>query len=171
MEIIVEPLTKCRLAKSSYSIPNRLFKEEEAEKRKSLTDEELIKIFDEVWIKYLKNAMEISDPCDLMGVRNKLHKKCQDYIDKNQEHRNFRLQVFNLDFIAQLKKLSDQKYELTQLWFIPSRDYDPRCIPVCFANIEEKKQFQTIADKLNWDASQLALELIRDFMKKVDISL
>jgi hypothetical protein len=167
MQIIVEDSVKARLAKASYSIPNKLLQEEEAAKRKSMTDEELIRIFDLVWIKYLNSAVETSDNCEIMEVRKKLPKRYEYYIDDNQEHRTFRLQEFNLDFIAQLKRLSDQKHELTQLWFIESRDYSPTCIPIYFANIEEKNHFKRIADELYWDASELALELIRDFMKKV----
>jgi hypothetical protein len=62
--------------------------------------------------------------------------------------------------------LADSNYELTQIWFISSSDYYPECLLVCFDNVEERKRFSTLAERLNWKDTDLCKELIRDFMNK-----
>ncbi|WP_414546048.1 hypothetical protein [Nostoc sp. CCY0012] len=171
MQIHISTETKTRLANFKYAIPNKLIEDEEAERRRPsstspLTKEELIKIFDRVWEHYIHFSLENAQPCEAQFAFDKIGKPYCHHVDYNQEHRSFRIHKLNLEFIAQLKILSKDNYELTQLWFVSSKDYNPECMPICFKDVEEKKKFQILAQQLNIKDSDLILELIRDFMRK-----
>lgn len=166
MQINADNRTKVRLAQSQYAFPNKLLRAEEAERRKQMSDDELVKLFERIWESYLKPAVETAESCDVHFVRSKLKEKSQSFVDNSQEHRAFRLKDINLEFIVQLKPNLAREYELTQIWFIPSTDYDPKCILICFKDVEEKKRFTELAKQLNYNDAELARELILDFLKK-----
>lgn len=167
MKINTDNRTKVRLAQSQYAIPNKLLEAEETERRKQMTDDELVKLFDRIWESDLKASVETAEPCDLNFVRSKLKQKSQHFVDNSQEHRAFRLQRRNLEFIVQLKQGFASEYELTQLWFIPSTDYYPECILICFKDVQERKSFKELAARLKYrDEAELGRELILDFLKK-----
>ncbi len=173
MEIHIKDETKIRCAKSNYAIPNKLLTGGEAESRKNMEDAQLIELFDKVWKNPLRQAVVGAKQCGVEFVREKLREKQKKsrlnylvYVKEDQEHREFYLQPQNLQFIVQLAPLADGDYELTQIWFISSSDYYPECLLVCFDNVEERKRFSTLAERLNWKDTDLCKELIRDFMNK-----
>ena len=84
------------------------------------------------------------------------------YIDPEQEHRSFH--DLKAEFIAQLEKLDSNKYRLTQLWRVTSSDNHPKTLFVNFDSIEEKEQFNELANKLGFNAEQLGLQIIRNFV-------
>jgi hypothetical protein len=68
--------------------------------------------------------------------------------------------------IAQLKRLSDDEAELTQLWRVPSSDIDPKVLYIRFDTIEERRQFRNLANFLGQNDEKLGKQLILEFMEK-----
>jgi hypothetical protein len=91
-----------------------------ADSRKKLNDAELAKLFDEKWELGLKQAVERSLPCEFDVARSRLQGKQPDFIDPDQEQRQFRFQ--SMDFIVQFDQQSGDSRELTQLWKVQSGD-------------------------------------------------
>ena len=164
MNIVIEKETKIRLSKSRWAIPNKLLSDRYSEERQKMNDNQLIKMFDQIWEAFLEKAIISAEVCDVNFVKTKLSNNELKFMDSQQKHYTFRLK--NLDFITQLKLLSHNKYELNQLWFIKSTDKSPNCILVCFDKVEERKNFTEIAKMLNWEDHKLAKQLLLDFMAK-----
>jgi len=150
--------------------PNKLFATfdlDDQAKRKQLTDTDAIALFNRAWDhhnlgQYVVNA-EVIEPDKAL---ERLSSAFKEHFKRNQQHREFRHQRLNLEFIAQLKP-GDNDHQLTQLWPIKSTDYDPRMLPVWFDDVDQKKQFDALAGLLQMrSGSDLAKELLLDFMRK-----
>jgi hypothetical protein len=160
MTIKIDNVTKARIVKYG---PVRTFGD--YDKRQRMGEEELVAVFDQAWAAGLQGAVGRSHPCTIEVARPKLKENFRAFLDPRQEQRQFRYQ--EMDFIVQLKKLSDSEQELTQLWKIQSGDDHPKTLWVTFDTVEERKEFAAVARDLGWDDEELGLELLRDFMKKI----
>lgn len=167
MQIEISVETKKRLAKGA--IPNKLLTPDERKKRnkKEFNSEELVQIFDRVWNDCLKQGVKSSKKCE-DAVLKKLQSKYSDFISSKQEQRDFNTRTENLLLAVQLKPLSTNHYELTQLWLVPNSDFNPKCIYVCCEDEEEREKFDDIAEKFGYESSSaLTLKLLRDFADTV----
>jgi len=156
---VVNSSTKVYLAKFG---PAKVFGREEVDKREQLSDTEAVAWFDRVWRTRFVSAMDRAQHCELESVLAKVPTASHIFISREAEHRE--LLVANCLFIAQLVD-SDS---CDQLWFIPSTSGDPRTLYVKFDTIEERRKFENIAQQLGWKDNELGLQLIRDFVAKID---
>ncbi len=160
MTIKIENATKARIVKYG---PVRTFGDHD--KRQRMDEKDLVAVFDQAWASGLQGAVARSHPCTIEVARPKLKENFRSFLDPRQEQRQFRYQ--EIDFIVQLKRLSDSEQELTQLWKIQSGDDHPKTLWVTFDTVEERKEFAAAARDLGWNEEELGLELVRDFMKKI----
>lgn len=110
MNIVPNDNLKVRLAKWGSS---KIFGD--FQKRQAMDSKKLVKLFDEVWEEKLKNAISQSTPSDAKLSYSKLtHREKLFFEFENQQHRRF--EIDELEFIAQLKPLNEDDFELTQLW-------------------------------------------------------
>lgn len=159
--IHIEESTKVRIARIG---PVRTFGDFDS--RKKLNSTQLATLFDEKWDAGLSQAIERSLPCEFDVAQSRLQGKQKEFVDPNQEQRQFRFQ--SMDFIVQLDNQSKKPKELTQLWKVQSGDDHPKTLWVTFDTVAERKRFKAIADFLRKNDDALGLEIIRDFMAKFD---
>lgn len=169
MEIEIERNLKVNIAK--WVFPNKLFSGDQGVKRNQMIEEELVKEFDFIWDNHLKDAAKKASVCLPDNAKKELSAKQKNYLDKNQEHREIFLEGRRLKFIIQLQELSEEKFKLTQLWYINYPDQHPTTLYINFDSIEEREKFKTIAEKLKWNDEKLGKELILDFMAKFNNQL
>lgn len=107
MNIQIDEATKARIARIG---PVRTFGDYDS--RKKLNDTELATLFDTKWELGLRQAVENSLPCEFDVAQSRLQGKQTDFIDPDQEQRQFRFQsmsnsvgVNNMNW-EQLKKSS-----------------------------------------------------------------
>lgn len=131
--------------------------------REKMSDEEALRRFDQIWERELRNALLEADRCDPEDALRKLHEKEKPYFDKTQEHREFVCR--DGLFVAQLKQLVSEMYELTQLWFIRSSNVDPRTLFIKFDTVPERNRFHELAEQLRWDDYDLGKQILLDFME------
>lgn len=162
MKIIVSENTKQLLAKLG---PNKLFGDD-VDQRKKLSNIDAELLFDRVWKNTLEHEVRAGDQCDSNDAKSRLTPTQQQYFDSTQEHRSFRMQALNAEFIAQLYCHSIDEYEMTQLWRVSSSDTHPKTLFVTFATVEEREKFRKLATNLGIKDDDLGLQLILDFMKK-----
>ena len=160
MAIAIDSVTKARIVKYG---PVRTFVD--YDKRQRMNESEMISVFDQAWNAGLQGAVGRSHPCTIDVARPKLKENFRSFLDPRQEQRQFRYQ--EMDFIAQLKQISEGEQELTQLWKIQSGDDHPKTLWVTFDSIEERQEFAAVAQRLGWNDEELGLELLRDFMRKI----
>lgn len=162
MQITVQNDTKIRIAKSG---PVRTFGD--YDKRKQMTDEQLVEVFDHAWAAGLERAVSSrSLPCDFEVARARLKGRQQEFLDINQEQRQFRHQ--EMEFIIQLTPSEEGGKVVTQLWKVQSGDDHPKTLFVTFPTVEERQRFGAVAAELGWGDEQLGLALLQDFMQKLD---
>jgi hypothetical protein len=161
MKIHIEEATKVRIARIG---PVRTFGDYDS--RKKLNDKELAALFDSKWELGLRQAVENSLPCEFDVAQSRLQGKQVDFIDPDQEQRQFRFQ--SMDFIVQFDQQSGDDRELTQLWKVQSGDDHPKTLWVTFDTVAERKRFRAIAEHLGHNDEALGLEIVRDFMAKFD---
>lgn len=160
MNIHISDETKVRITRIG---PVRTFGDFES--RQKLNEAELVILFDQKWKLGLGQAVNSSLPCEYEVVRSRLQGKQLNFVDKAQEHRQFR--YHNMDFIVQFGQNVDSK-ELTQLWKVQSGDDHPKTLFVTFDTVAERERFKAIADHLFQNDEVLGLKIIRDFMSKFD---
>jgi hypothetical protein len=156
--IVVEDQDKIRLAKFGA---NKLF-ERDFDTRKTMSDQALIKLFDQVWKNTIERLVRRAEVCEYEEVCRRLLDKYQDFIDRQQEHRTFRHR--KAEFIAQLQPQDNNHYKLTQIWRVASSDEHPKTLFITFSSVEERKRFQDLAQSLRIDDEKLGLQLVRNFM-------
>ena len=161
MQITVQNDTKIRIAKSG---PVRTFGD--YDKRKQMTDEQLVEVCDHAWAAGLENAVARSLPCEFEVARARLKGRQQEFLNIHQEQRQFRYQ--EMEFIVQMTPSEEGSSELTQLWKVQSGDDHPKTLFVTFPKVEERRRFAAVATELGWGDEQLGLALVRDFMEKLD---
>ena len=161
MSIKVEEQQKIRFSKWGA---NKLFGD--PDKRKEMSDEELMKLFDRVWTSTLENSITRATVCDPKDAYQRLNEKEKQFFDFEEEHRQFRIQEHNLEYVAQLARLDNNGYSLTQLWRIASSDINPKTLYITFETVDERKHFKTLANKLGFNDEELGLKLVNDFMAK-----
>lgn len=134
--------------------------------RKAFTEPQAIQRFDEAWERCLHDAVEHAEPISADEARALLKKsKSADFVRDNEEQRQFWL-ISGL-FIAQLKAIDGNSTELTQLWFIPSSNPDPRTLYITFESVEAKKAFCAVATETGWDSEELGKHLLLQFMETI----
>jgi hypothetical protein len=131
--------------------------------REKMSGEEALHRFDNVWERELRNALLEADRCDPEDALRKLPQKEKPYFVKTQEHREFICR--DGLFVAQLKHLTSEMYELTQLWFIRSSNVDPRTLFIKFGTVSERSRFRELAERLGWDDYDLGKQILLDFME------
>lgn len=131
--------------------------------REKMSDEEALHRFDRVWERELRDALLKAERCDPEDALRKLHEKEKPYFDKTQEHREFICR--DGLFVAQLKSLPSEMYELTQLWFIRSSNVDPRTLFIKFGTMPERNQFRELAEQLGWEDYNLGKQILLDFLE------
>jgi hypothetical protein len=161
MAISVADKRKILIAKQG---PNKLFGDPDKRQRE-FGNQELLDLFDQVWNRILERAVNQADVCDSKEVPKRLTAMQVKYFDSEQEHRQFRLK--EMEFVAQLSPLDNDRYALTQLWRIPSSDINPKTLYVTFETVEQREQFRRLATKLGWNDEALGLQLVIDYMTKV----
>ena len=134
--------------------------------RMKFDNSQLSRLFDEKWEAGLRQAVEGSLPCEFDVARSRLQQKQREFVDPNQEQRQFRFQ--SMDFIVQFRNQSGNAKELTQLWKVQSGDDHPKTLWVTFETVSERKRFKAIADHLQKHDDALGLQIIRDFMAQFD---
>ena len=90
--------------------------------------------------------------------------KSAGFVRDDEEQRQFWL--YSGLFIAQLKSIDDG-LELTQLWFIPSSNPDPRTLYVTFESVEMKQAFCDVAIEAGWEPQELGKHLLLQFMETI----
>ncbi|MBD1903953.1 hypothetical protein NDI37_23785 [Funiculus sociatus GB2-A5] len=170
MQINISDQTKSKLVRQKYALPDQLFEDEVAVNRQKLSSEKLIKIFDQIWEKTLKYAVETAEVCEAKKAYERIPDYSRKHFNDNQEHREFRLKELNVEFIVQLLPLSNKEYELTDIWLLRSVNIDPRRILISFDTLEDRQRFEKIADYLNQKDSELGKQLLLDFMEKFNKS-
>ena len=171
MQINISDQTKSKLARQKYALPDQLFEDEVAVNRQNLSSEELIKIFDYIWEKTLKYAVERAEVCEAKKAYERIPEYCKIHFKHNQEHREFRLKELNVEFIVQLLPLSNKGYELTDIWLLRSVNRDPKRLLISFDTLEERQRFEKIAHYLGHkDSAELGKQLLLDFMEKFNKS-
>jgi hypothetical protein len=129
--------------------------------RESLSRADAIALFDRIWNSTLEREVQQAPRCSTESVVERVFDKAKPRVKKSAEHREFR--IANCLFIAQLP-LPD---ECDELWFISSSSPDPRTLYVNFESVPERDEFRHVASQFGWDDQALALELLRDFVRKV----
>ncbi len=157
--IIIDDADKTRMAKSGA---NKLF-EIEYDDRQKMTGVELANLFNHIWSKGLDDRVEKAEVISKEEVARRLLDKYHDYIDPQQEHRSFH--YLKAEFIAQLRKINNEQYKLTQLWRVASSDIYPKTLFIEFSSVEERKKFESLAEKLETSDKELGLELVLNFMR------
>lgn len=114
----------------------------------------------------MEHEVRFADRCVPDDARSRLTSAQQQYFDSSQEHRGFRMQTLNAEFIAQLLSRGDEGYEMTQLWRVSSSDSHPKTLFVTFATVEEREKFRKLAANLGSKDEDLGLQLVIDFMEK-----
>jgi len=161
VSIIVEEREKINIAKWGA---NKLFGDPD-KRRKEMTDQELITLFDSVWEDRLRRAIVTASKCQSTEAIERLTPSQRNYFDHKNEHRQFRLNDLNVEFVVQLEK-TDNSEKLNQLWRVSSSDEHPKTLFVTFETVEEKEKFKKLAANLGRQEEELGLELVTDFVKK-----
>lgn len=163
MNITVSDDVKSTLAKYG---PNKLFGDD-VDDRKKLPHLDAVRLFNRVWNTVLAVAIETAEKCDSDDAKQRLTFSQQQYFKSSQEHRSFRMQNLNAEFIVQLARgEGDHTYELTQLWRVSSSDTHPKTLFVTFDTVEQRERFKTLAQNLGIKDEDLGLQLVLDFMAK-----
>jgi hypothetical protein len=159
MIIQVEDSVKTRIARNGA---NKLLGVD-YDTRKQMRDEELIELFDRVWVHNLKKLVVEGVLCTPKEASRRLEQKYHAFIDYQQEHRSF---IFSkAEFIAQLMPFTENEYQLTQIWRVSSSDNHPKTLFINFSTVEEKERFTELAESLGFKKDEdLGLSLIRNFM-------
>jgi hypothetical protein len=160
MAISVPDKRKILIAKQG---PNKLFGDPD-KRQKEFGNQELTDLFDQVWDRILRQAVNHADVCDSKEAPKRLTDMQRKYFDSEQEHRQFRLK--DMEFIAQLSTSDGDQYTLTQLWRISSSDINPKTLYITFESVEERERFRRLATKLGWNDEALGLQLVIDYMTK-----
>ncbi|MBN1590913.1 MAG: hypothetical protein JW888_15475, partial [Pirellulales bacterium] len=84
MQTTVQNDTKIRIAKSG---PVRTFGD--YDKRKQMTDEELVAVFDRAWAAGLENAVANALPCEFEVAQARLKGRQPEFLNINQEQWQF----------------------------------------------------------------------------------
>jgi hypothetical protein len=116
----------------------------DVDKRERLTDSQAVDLFDSVWEKALRAAIENAETCMLEHAQHKLKNNEKSFLDSKQEQREFVLK--DGVFIAQLREQRDSmELEVTQLWFVRSSNPDPRTLYVRFDTQSQRERFREFA--------------------------
>lgn len=66
----------------------------------------------------------------------------------------------------------DDDGSVSQLWFVPTMDVNPKLLRVVFPTAEERKSFEELAHEIGWaSGDDLGLELVQDFVRKHRMSM
>lgn len=136
----------------------------DVDEREVMSREQLLQRFDKVWTERLHGAIRKAPICSVEDVKHRLKRKQLEYLSEDQEHREFWLESGL--FVAQLRQ-TPSEYELTQLWYIPSSDQDPRVLFIRFDTVAMKKTIDETAQKLGWVPEEMARNIILDFVETV----
>ncbi|MGL4498023.1 MAG: hypothetical protein ACRCU2_03085 [Planktothrix sp.] len=159
MEILVQDDDKIRMTKFGA---NKLF-DVDYDTRQKMSEEELISLFDKVWLKHqVKALVTKGSVCNPEEAARRLDKRYHSFIDPSQNHRSFRYR--QAEFIAQLLPITKGHYNLTQIWRVSSSDYHPKTLFINFSSVEERGKFAELAGELDIKDELLGLRLIRNFM-------
>jgi hypothetical protein len=156
--IEVDSQDKIRMAKSGA---NKLFGVD-YDVRKNMDSQQLVELFDRVWIGGLKLMVSNAGVIPSEEVTRRLLDKYHTFVDSSQEHRSFHYS--KAEFIAQLQPCENNQYKLTQLWRVASSDTYPKTLFVTFSSVEERERFTALAESLGIVDEELGLRLIRNFM-------
>lgn len=104
--------------------------------------------------------MQHAPKCSIESVFERLFESAKSRVEPEAEHREFR--IANCLFIAQLPSAT----ECDELWFVSSSSADPRTLYVKFDTVAEHDEFSVVASQRGWNEQELALELLRDFVRK-----
>ncbi|HAZ46510.1 MAG TPA: hypothetical protein DDW76_01920 [Cyanobacteria bacterium UBA11369] len=156
--IAVEDQDKVRFAKFGA---NKLF-EVEYDTRQNMSDQQLIELFDRLWLTKIERLVLNGEVCEAEEVDRRLLDKFHSFIDPQQEHRSFHYR--KAEFIAQLLRQDNSQYKLTQLWRVASSDEHPKTLFINFSSVEERERFASLAKSLRINDEQLGLQLLRNFM-------
>ena len=127
-----------------------------------MSDQELIDLFDRLWLDKIERLVLNGKLCEAEEVERRLPDKFHSFIDPQQEHRSFHYR--NAEFIAQLLPQDNSQYKLTQLWRVASSDEHPKTLYINFSSVEERERFASLAKSLSSNDEQLGLRLVRNFM-------
>lgn len=153
---------KIHLARRGY---NPLFGKD-VDVRENMTNEEALRRFESIWQRELKGAVVGAERCDPENALTKLNIREKEFFDETQEHREFICK--DGLFVAQLKTLAQNSYELTQLWFIRSSNVDPRTLFVTFETVAKRQGFKEMCEGLGWKDEDLGKRILIDLMDNPD---
>jgi len=166
MSIHVADHTKFLLARRG---PNKLFGEN-IDERRELSDHDALRLFSGVWQQSLERAITNASRCDSYDAHGRIKSSEQEEFDFSQEHRMFRIQEVNAEFVVQLNSTFDSQgnanSELTYLWQIPVSEAQDKILVITFGAVEQREQFRQLANNLGTNDEELGLQLVMDFMAK-----
>jgi hypothetical protein len=137
----------------------------DVDERNKFSDEAARDRFMGTWRSTLKAAVEAATPVDPERARARVPLKSHRFFKSDEEHREFKLN--DCEFVVQIKPQQDRMM-VTQLWFIPSSDSNPKALFVEFETVAAKQEFEALAARCGWDnARELTRKLIADFMENV----
>ena len=168
--MLIAPENTHKIFLAKWGLPNKLFADEMLDKRQNMNDSELIELFDSLWESTLKDVVMKSIPCQPEDALQELNEKQRKWFKHDQEHQELILENYRIKFIIQLCKLSNEKRQVTQIWYISYADKHPNTLWVNFDSVAERKKFKKLADSLNWNDEELGKQLILDFMAKFEKS-
>ncbi len=82
------------------------------------------------------------------------------FFDRSARHREFRYEA--MTFIVQMNASG----VVNQIWFVPSRDYDPLKICVTFPTEESKQRFLSLSDSSDKYGNKLLEKIVKEYMAK-----
>jgi len=128
--------------------------------RESLPPSDAIALFNRIWTNQVEREITYAPKCSIESVFERLFESAKPYVELDAEHREFR--IANCLFIAQLRNAT----ECDELWFVSSSSADPRTLYVKFNTVADHDEFSLVASQHGWNAHELALELLHDFVRK-----
>ena len=149
-----------------YNAPNKLFRK--PEERKNLNDDQKQEWFSSFWRDGFAQTVQESEIITAEVARDQLGLTEIDsrsrFFKNDMQHRLTRYS--DMSFIVQLDQLSSDEWQVNQIWFVSSRDFDPLKICVTFPSEESKKRFISLADGSDKYGNRLLEKLVRDYMRE-----
>ncbi len=132
------------------------------EARDSMSEDQALRRFDEVWEAEIKDSLLSGDVIDYEEALGLLGEAARAYCRRGHEHRKFRLA--ETVFVAQLERQAGG-YSHNQLWAVGGKNFDTRCLFVTFRTQEDRNEWNRLAHSLGFKPEQLGLRALMGFLK------
>lgn len=137
----------------------------DADVRRRMSDDAVLRRFSEVWAKTLERSIRDAPTIGLAEAMELLQERYASYVKEGFQYRQ--LSIDSAVFVARLNEGAERDGTCDQLWPIGAHR-DPTRLCVHFDTVEEKELFDRTARQLSWAPQSLALSLLMDFLRKFD---